>query len=176
VCAAKHRAIAGLWRAVSTKSSSDLRSHTWQAAQKYGGAPPIASCRRSSRATRSVLGILKSSIASNSFRDGVQAESVYVAREREGVKKCRTLRSDVGGSFKPDDDVMIRFSTCTLASVNLDLTTQLLLPLLYYSIGIDTSFENILKGFDYVLRWRLDHRNHVCDRRLEEWTETVDYL
>src|ERR1700730_12650542 len=44
---------------------------------------------------------------------------------------------------------------------------HLLLPLLYYSIGIDTSFENISKGFDCVLRWRLDRRSHVRDRRSE---------
>ncbi len=45
---------------------------------------------------------------------------------------------------------------------------HLLLPLLYYSIGIDMSFKNILKGFDCVLRWRLDRRSHVRNRRWEE--------
>jgi hypothetical protein len=50
-------------RANSANSLSVSRSHIWQAAQKYCGAPPIASWRRSSRATRSELGILKSSIA-----------------------------------------------------------------------------------------------------------------
>ena len=50
-------------RANSANSPSVSRSHIWQAAQKYCGAPPIASWRRSSRATRSGLGILKSSIA-----------------------------------------------------------------------------------------------------------------
>jgi hypothetical protein len=50
-------------RANSANSPSVSRSHIWQPAQKYSGAPPIASWRRSSRATRSGLGILKSSIA-----------------------------------------------------------------------------------------------------------------
>jgi hypothetical protein len=35
-------------------------------------------------------------------------------------------------------------------------------------IGINTLFENILKGFDCVLWWRLDCRSHVCNRQLEE--------
>jgi hypothetical protein len=48
---------------------------------------------------------------------------------------------------------------------------HLLLPLLYYPIGIDTSFEKILKGFDCVLRWRLACRSYVRDRRSEEVDE-----
>ena len=27
-------------------------------------------------------------------------------------------------------------------------------------INVDTSIENILEGFDSVLRWKLDHRGH----------------
>jgi hypothetical protein len=45
-----------------------------------------------------------------------------------------------------------------------------------YSIGFDTSFENILKVVDCVLRWRLDDGSYGHDGIRREWTEMVDYL
>jgi hypothetical protein len=74
VCSARIRTVAGEMRASSIKFSSALMLHIWQAAQKYGGAPPITSWRRSSKATRSALGMLKSSIASER---GMQADMRY---------------------------------------------------------------------------------------------------
>jgi hypothetical protein len=62
--------------------SSAFRSHTWQAAQKYGGTSPIALCRCVSKATRSSLGILKFSI-SRSF--GVEADVMDVMDEVDGI-------------------------------------------------------------------------------------------
>jgi hypothetical protein len=39
-------------------------------------------------------------------------------------------------------------------------TKQLLLPLLQYPIGVDTSFENILQRSEGGLRWNLDPMGH----------------
>jgi hypothetical protein len=40
---------------------------------------------------------------------------------------------------------------------------HLLLPLLQYSIGVDTFFVKILEGFENVLRWSLDRGGHGRD-------------